>query len=165
MYKKKRWSKFIAYCLKSQVLSRDRRSHSHYAFSIHPFPPKKKKSPNWRFLFLKCNDFPPRVCFLFHWEGGLETRLEIIELSPCLFRQTLWSECGGQRAITATCRYLPHIDPALLFFWSPSDSRPHAKWIICVNTVTRQNNENQSFPKDKEISHTICILPMVWVHP
>ena len=35
----------------------------------------------------------------------------------------------GQGTLNVIQRYLSLVDPALMFFWHPSDSRPCAKWI------------------------------------
>lgn len=52
------------------------------------------------------------------------------DLAPCL---AVWvgvrSGGGGPGAVHTIWKYLPRVDPALMFFWHPSESRPCTKWI------------------------------------
>lgn len=61
---------------------------------------------------------PPNVCFLSDWDGVLRAPVRShCDLSPCL---AVWrAACGGrggQGAVPAVWKYLPRVDPALMFF-------------------------------------------------
>ena len=63
---------------------------------------------------------------------------------------------GGQGALNVVQGYLPLTDPASLFLDILVIADPDTR----VNTVRRQNNEN-SFTKDNETLHNVCILPLI----
>lgn len=81
--------------------------------SFHPFPPPPQ-------MFASC----------LIGMGSWDPRGEVTATSPCL---AVWRVAcggrGGQGAVPGVWKYLPRVDPALMFFWHPSDSRPCTKWI------------------------------------
>lgn len=69
--------------------------------------------------------------------GGLKTPdwRSMSSHPACSDRQYEWGR--GQAAITAIWKYLPRVDPALMFFWHPSDSKPCTELILWGDKIMR----------------------------
>lgn len=70
---------------------------------------------------------PCNVGFLSSCSGVSRPLMRSRTLPGCVGKSAEWR--WGPRAVHTIWKYLPRVDPALMFFWHPSESRPCTKWI------------------------------------